>query len=89
MTNNQPISEMRLGRVAAAIWKNKTAKGTFYNISFSRLYKEGTEWKRSDSFGRDDLLLLAKLADLAHTRVYKLQTAEAEEAATGEAQNAA
>ena len=66
MTNKQPISEMRLGRVAAAIWKNKTSKGTFYNISFSRLYKEGTEWKRSDSFGRDDLLLLAKLADLAN-----------------------
>lgn len=80
MTTKQPISEIRLGRITAAIWKNETSKGTYYNVSFSRLYKEGQEWKRSDSFGRDDLLVLAKLADLTHTRVYKLQTTEADRA---------
>jgi hypothetical protein len=33
----------------------------------SRPYKEGDEWKTADSFGRDDLPLLAKAVDLAHT----------------------
>ena len=34
------------------------------------LLKKG-EWKQSGSFGKDDLLLLAKLADLAHTWIYR------------------
>lgn len=33
----------------------------------SRSYKQGEEWKQSDSFGADDLLLLAKLLDQAHS----------------------
>jgi len=89
MTNKQPVSEMKLGRITAAIWKNETAKGTFYNVSFSQLYKDDNQWKRTDSFGRDDLLTIAKLADLAHTRVYKLQTADSEDAASQETQNVA
>ena len=48
-----------------------------YNVTFSRLYKEGDEWKSTQSFGRNDLLVLAKVADLAHTRLFQLP-AEAE-----------
>jgi len=29
--------------------------------------KDGTEWKSTASFGRDDLLVLSKLADQVHT----------------------
>lgn len=73
MSNQKPVAELRLGKITAAIWANETEKGTFYNIKFSRLYREGEEWKRNDSYSRDDLLLLAKLADQAHTRIYELQ----------------
>jgi hypothetical protein len=39
-----------------------------YNVAFSRSYKDGeNNWKDSASFGVDDLLLLAKAADDAHT----------------------
>ena len=41
------------------------------------LYKEGDQWKSTQSFGRNDLLVLAKVADLAHTRIFQLP-AEAE-----------
>ena len=74
MANQKPLADVRLGKLTAAIWANDTEKGTFYNITFSRLYKEGQDWKRSDSFGRDDLLQLAKLADMAHSRVFELQS---------------
>jgi hypothetical protein len=40
-------------------------------VTFSRLYKVGNQWKRSDSFGRDDLPLLAKVADRARTWIYE------------------
>ena len=63
----KPIHEVRLGAIKAAVWKNDTSNGVRYNTTFSRLYKDGDEWKNTDSFGRDDLLVLAKVADRAHS----------------------
>ena len=66
MANPKPISEVRIGRVKAAIWPNETDGRTRHNVTFSRLYKDGDEWKNTQSFSRNDLLLLAKVADQAH-----------------------
>lgn len=63
----KPIYQVRFGAVRAAIWENVTDKGTRYSVTMSRIYKDGDEWKHSESFGRDDLLLVAKVADQAHT----------------------
>jgi hypothetical protein len=71
---NRPVQEVRIGRIRAAIWLNETDNGTFYNVTVSRLYKDGDDWKDTPSFGRDDLLLVGKVCDLAHTWIYK-QTA--------------
>jgi hypothetical protein len=78
MTKTKPTSEIRIGKIKAAIWANETETGIRYNVTFSRLYKDGDAWKRSDSFGRDDLLLLAKIADQAHSVLYQ-QLPEPEE----------
>jgi len=67
MSKPQPIHEIRLGAIKGAIWENATANGPRHNVTFSRLYRDGEQWKHSDSFGRDDLLLLGKVADQAHT----------------------
>ena len=65
---NRPVHVVRLKNIRAAIWANETDAGTRYNVTLSRLYKgEDQQWGTSESFGRDDLLLLAKVADLAHT----------------------
>lgn len=69
-TANRP-HEIRLGRLKAAVWTNQTESGVRHNVTFCRIYKDGDEWKDSDSFGRDDLLLLAKLADKVHTWIYE------------------
>ncbi len=66
----RPSHEIRLGRIRAAIWENETANGTRHNVTFSRLYKDGEQWKDSDSFGRDDLLLLGKVADAAQSWIF-------------------
>jgi hypothetical protein len=73
MDSSKPVAKLRLGRISAAIWKNDTDKGSLFNVSFQRTYKEGEEFKNSQSFGRDDLLVLAKLADQAHTKIHELQ----------------
>lgn len=73
MANAKPIAEVRIGNVKAAIWKNATENSARYNVTLRSLYKDGDAWKTTQSFGRDDLLVLAKVADLAHSRIYDLQ----------------
>ena len=82
MANSKPISEVRIGRVKAAIWPNGTDGRTRHNVTFSRLYKDGDAWKRTQSFGRNDLLVLAKVADQAHSRIFELQQEEEPQAAS-------
>jgi len=69
---NRPVHTIRYGAVRAAIWRNIVDNGNasraLYCVTFSRSYKDGANhWKESRSFGLDDLLLLAKAADGAHT----------------------
>ena len=72
-TNRKPIHEIRMGRIKAAIWQNETDNGIRYNVTVGRLYKEGESWKQTESFGRDDLPVLAKVADQAHTFIFQKQ----------------
>ena len=58
-------------RIRAAIWPNETETGTRHNVTISRLYKDGDDWKDSTSFGRDDLPLVAKVCDQAHTWIFE------------------
>jgi len=77
---NRPVHEIRLGRIKAAIWENDTKSGTRHNVSITRIYKDGDQWKDSTSFGRDDLPLVAKIADQAHTWIFQ---AAAESSSSG------
>jgi len=72
MTKDKPVHEVRIGTIKAAIWKNETTVGHRFNATFSRIYKEkdADEWKSTDSFGREDLLVLAKVADQCHTWIF-------------------
>jgi len=71
MPTQKPAHEIRLGAVKATIWENDTAGGARHNVTVNRLYKDGDKWKRTDSFGRDDLPLVAKVVDLAHTWIFE------------------
>ncbi|MBL7648027.1 MAG: hypothetical protein JNK74_17735 [Candidatus Hydrogenedentes bacterium] len=70
-TANKPVEELRLGTIKAAIWQNESKNGTRYSVRITRLYKDEDEWKTSDSFGRDELPLVAKVADLAHIWIFR------------------
>ena len=63
----KPVHEVRIGHIKAAIWRNETESGVRYNATFSRLFRDGEQWKSTESFGRDDLLLLGKVADQTHS----------------------
>lgn len=75
--NKQPVAKINLHPVSAAIWRNENQKGTFYSVTFERSYKDDDgKWHRSGSFNAGDLLLLAKVADLAHSKIHELRAGD-------------
>ena len=69
-TKTPPVAKVRVGLVTASIWENKTDTGTFHNVTFERRYRDGEgNWKSSHGYNAEDLLALAKAADLAHTKI--------------------
>jgi hypothetical protein len=67
----QPAHEIRFGLIKATVWQNQTKVGDRFNVTVSRLYRNGDRWVESQHFGRDDLLLVAKTLDLAHTWIFQ------------------
>ena len=55
----QPAHVIRFGKIQASIWQNNTKFGPRFNVILCRLYHENGEWKRSESFGRNELLTAA------------------------------
>ncbi len=66
-----PVKEIRLGRIKANIWANETDQGKRYNTQIRRIYKDGDDWKETDSLGRDELLLAGKVLDQAHSWIHE------------------
>ncbi len=73
----RPVFEVRFGRIRASVWKNRhPEQGDWFSVSITRLYKDGKgQWTAGTSFGRDDLLLVAKVADRAHDWICAQQQA--------------
>lgn len=65
-----PVHEFRFGLIKASIWLSSTKAGHRYSVTFTRLFRNGDRWSESSSYGRDDLPLVAKAADLAHTWIF-------------------
>jgi hypothetical protein len=59
-SKKMPVHVVKLGKVQANVWRNETKHGARFNVTVFRLYIENGEWKRSDSFGRDELLSAAR-----------------------------
>lgn len=73
----KPLHTIRVGFIHAAIWSNPGQHGPFYNVTIERRFRGSDEqWQSSGSFSRDDLLIVAKVVDLAHTYICELQAAD-------------
>jgi hypothetical protein len=67
---NKPVHTIRHRNIKAAIWKNQTTNGAMYNVTVARSYQdEGEQWHDTQSFGFDDLLVVAKLMYDAHSYI--------------------
>ena len=71
----RPTRSIKVGSVQVAIWRNLTPEGrVLFNATLERLYfdEKAEQWESSHSFGRRDMLELAKAADIAHTAMSEL-----------------
>lgn len=66
-----PVHVIRFGLIKVSIWRNDTRSGERHTVSPVRLFKDGDKWRESTRFGRDDLPLLAKAVDQAHTWIFR------------------
>lgn len=65
-----PVAKLRIGLITASIWERTSENGSFYTVTFERRYRDAEgNWNSSHSYDPQDLLVLAKLADLAHTKI--------------------
>jgi hypothetical protein len=72
---DKPAHKIRHGTLEVAVWRREGEKGPFCSVSMSRSSKQGDDWRQSDSYGVDDLLL-AMLLDQAHTWIISQPTAK-------------
>ena len=84
--NSKPAAELRIGTVKATVWKNEVGGITHHNVTFSRIYPEGGQWKTSQSFRFVNVLSVAKLADQAHTLIGERKAEAAPAAGDSESQ---
>lgn len=74
---SKPAHKFRNGVLQVTIWRNISEKGPWYSVQPTRSYKQGDDWKTTDSLYADDLLAMAKLLDQAHSWIVQQQQADA------------
>lgn len=81
-TTQQPADKVRHGNVHATIWKNVNAEGkAWYSTTVQRTFKDKKgKWRPTDSFSRDDLLIVSEVATAAYNRIRELEAQDREAA---------
>ena len=53
---NAPVHNEKVGGIKVSTWENKSKEGVpFYTVSIQRSYKDGNDWKNTDSYRINDL----------------------------------
>jgi len=78
----KPEKKFSCGPVSASIWaKNKTVEGEtvkFYSVTITKAYKEGEDWKYTNSFNIEDIPKVALVANEAYKYV-RLKSTDSDE----------
>jgi len=75
-TNQRPVKTLQDHFLKANIWTNEGDKGKFYNVTITRTYKEGDEYKNAHSFSGQDVLSAGHLLERAYDEVRNLEAAD-------------
>jgi hypothetical protein len=74
---SKPVAKVNLYPVTAAIWVNERDGKSYHSVTIERTYKDDAgNWKNTSTFNAGDLLLVAKVADLAHSEIAKIKASD-------------
>jgi len=81
-TMNKPEKKFNCGSISASIWANtKVVTGEtvkFYSVTINKAYKEGEDWKHTNSFNIEDLPKVALVATEAYKYI-RLKSTDSDE----------
>lgn len=80
-SDNKPVEKVRVGTVQFGIFRNEGEKGPYYKAALETAYKDGDTWKATSSYGRRELINLAKAALLADSKIAELMRRDKGESA--------
>ena len=73
----KPVKKFRLRGVSVSVFGNTAKAGgkdlTFHKTSLQKSYREGDEWKTTQSLGRDDLPIAALLLNQAWQHILEIE----------------
>ena len=76
---SKPEKRLRCGAISATLWVDrKTVEGKpveYHSISITRSYKDGDDWKHTNSFNTEDLPKVALVANEAYKYI-RLNTSD-------------
>ena len=73
MTNQKPAVTFTDGNLQATAWKRTSDKGTFYQVTLNRRYRDDDGWHDSSSYSGSELLRIARLAERAYDYTLELR----------------
>ena len=77
----KPVTTLRDGRIAAAIWENEADGHSFYSVTPSRTYTDADgKVQSTNSYSGTDLLKLSRLAAMAYDESRRLGADNPQEA---------
>ncbi len=73
--SNQPEAIIRDGVLKITIWKNQRGEDgkIFYSANLTKSYRDGEEWKETDSYNSEDLLKISNLMQQAYNKITQLK----------------
>lgn len=66
--STKPVKKFRCGNVTVAVWKNEE----FHSVTLQKSYKDGEEWKNTDSLSSGDILNAMKALERAEAYISTL-----------------
>jgi hypothetical protein len=70
---NKPAASVTFFPISASIWRDERSEKVYYRTTISKLYKNSEGYSTTNTFDTNDLLLVAKVADQAHSEINKLR----------------
>ena len=66
----EPVKKIKIGGIEVAVWENTSSEGNkFFTTTMERNYKDGEEWKKTNSLRTNDLPKVM----LAFQKAYEFQ----------------